>query len=206
MILLRQRLYSSDKYIDELRKDAGGKRIPKGRNTIGGIVLRTYLSPEKTNDQDINTVHGMKNLLKTEWGFNEDVEPFAVDIGGNVIATNNKTKKIVLIDHENNKQLVLANSPREFKSKLYSEKTDFDKAVDKIYSYEKKYGKTKHLPNDFAASLEKFDENDKDPRYTDVYFQAKVGSKIYNTYGPDFYWAIRKNNKTGECEFLEAGD
>lgn len=91
---------------------------------------------------------------------------------------------------------------------LYAKKveSDFDKAHGLIYDYEKKYGKTKHSPNDFREGLEKWDENDKDPGYTNVFFQAKKGSKLYNTYGPDFYWAVRKNNKTGECEFLEAGD
>lgn len=92
------------------------------------------------------------------------------------------------------------------RQKLYSEKTDFDKAVDLIYTYEKNYGKTKLLLNDFRAGLEKFDEDSEDSKYTDIYFQAKTGSKLYNTYGPDFFWAIRKNNKTDECEFLEAGD
>jgi hypothetical protein len=42
--------------------------------------------------------------------------------------------------------------------------------------------------------------------FTDYSFQAKKGSKLHSKYGSSFFWTIRRNNRTGECEFLEAGD
>ena len=89
-----------------------------------------------------------------------------------------------------------------------SAETDFDKASKLIHNYETESGGTKHSSNDFKNGLEKYDEEEDwdDPKYTNVSFQAKKGSKLYNTYGPNYYWTLRKDKKTGKCEFLWAGD
>ena len=79
------------------------------------------------------------------------------------------------------------------------------KAKDLIIQYEKETGLVKDKDFD---DIELFDEDsDLCPSgFTDYSFQARKGSNLYNKYGPDFFWTIRRNNKTGGCEFLEAGD
>ena len=94
------------------------------------------------------------------------------------------------------------------KRKLFAaaDKKDIKKrAKDLIKEYEKRSGMAEDKDFD---DIEVFDEDDILPPsgFTDYSFQAKKGSKLQNKYGPDFFWTIRRNNKTGECEFLEAGD
>ena len=194
MIILRQKEFG-DKYIDKLRKELGGHDFPE-RYIVDGIQIRRFLTTEP-NDKDNNTVSGAKKV----WGIKDNsLEPFAIDEEGNLIAKNNKTNKIVLIDHKTNKQLVIANSSKEFESKLYS---DFDSAAKEIYDYMKRVEKTKLSLNDIKSGLDTFDEDwNNSPEYIDIYFQGIPGTKLDKAYS-NRCWVVRKYEKTGKMKFLK---